>query len=149
MGTSRTITCTTDPQKVSCQTTTGEDKSDPNNSNTTSSFSPLPNLEFHPYAYLNFTIPLPYSLPVTPMSDYSINTSNKSPNQIPPHSPPLPIPLNPVQTTIAPQYLPLLPQTALNTLTTQMDLNKTICTIAYGLISTVHNREVLHALESK
>jgi hypothetical protein len=83
------------------------------------------------------------------MSDYSVNTSNELPSQTPPHSPPLPIPFNPVQTTIAPQYPPLSPQTALNALTTQMDLNETICAIAYGLVSTIHNREVLHALESK
>jgi hypothetical protein len=83
------------------------------------------------------------------MSDYSANASNESPNQTPPHSPLLPILFNPVQTTIAPQYPPLSPQTALNALTTQMDLNQTVHAIAYGLISTVHNREVLHALESK
>jgi hypothetical protein len=83
------------------------------------------------------------------MSDYSINASNESPNQTPSHSPPLPIPFNLVQTTIAPQYLPLSLQTALNALTTQMNLNETIHTITYGLISTVHNREVLHTLKSK
>jgi hypothetical protein len=83
------------------------------------------------------------------MSDYSTNASNKSPNQTPPHSLPLLIPFNPVQTTIAPQYPPLSPQTALNALTTQMDLNKTVHAIAYELISTMHNQEVLHALESK
>jgi hypothetical protein len=83
------------------------------------------------------------------MSDYSANASNESPNQTPPHSPLLPILFNPVQTTIAPQYPPLSPQTALNALTTQMDLNETVHAIAYRLVSTVHNREVLHALKSK
>ena len=101
------------------------------------------------YAYINFTVPLPYLLPVMPMSDYSVNPSNKSPNQTLPHSPPLLIPFNPVQTTIAPQYPPLSPQTALNVLTTQTDLNETVHAIAYGLVSTIHNREVLHTLESK
>jgi hypothetical protein len=41
------------------------------------------------------------------------------------------------------------PQTAVNILATQPDLNETVCTIAYGLISTVHRREVAHALETK
>jgi hypothetical protein len=117
LGTSGTIACTTNPQKVSCKIPTGEDKSDPDNSNTISSSPPLPNLEFHPYTYLDFTIPLPYSLPVTPMSNYSANASNESPNQTLPHSLPLPIPFNPVQTTIAPQYPLLSPQTTLNALT--------------------------------
>jgi hypothetical protein len=41
------------------------------------------------------------------------------------------------------------PQTTLNALTTQTDLNETAHTITYRLISTVHNREVLHTLEFK
>jgi hypothetical protein len=49
----------------------------------------------------------------------------------------------------SPQYPLLSPQTALNALTTQTDLNETVPTITYGLVSTIHNREVLHALESK
>jgi hypothetical protein len=68
------------------------------------------------------------------MSNYSANASNKSPNQTPPHSPPLPIPFNPVQTIIAPQYLLLSPQMTLNTLTNQTDLNETVHAIAYGLV---------------
>jgi len=38
---------------------------------------------------------------------------------------------------------------AINILASQADLNKTVQAIAYGLVSTVHNREVLHALQSK
>jgi hypothetical protein len=83
------------------------------------------------------------------MSDNSVNQSNKSPNQTLLHSPPLPIPFNPVQTTITPQYPPLLLQTTLNALTTQTDLNEMVYAIAYGIVSMVHNRKVLHTLESK
>jgi len=61
----------------------------------------------------------------------------------------LPIPFNPVATTVVPTYPPLSPQTALNVLASQPDLNETIRAIAYGLVSTVHNREVVHALQSK
>jgi hypothetical protein len=41
------------------------------------------------------------------------------------------------------------PQTAVNILATQPDLNETVCVIAYGLVSTVHRHEVAHALETK
>jgi hypothetical protein len=36
-----------------------------------------------------------------------------------------------------------------NILATQPDLNEMVCTIAYGLISTIHRREVAHVLETK
>ena len=120
------------------------------------SYPPLPTiskLEFHPYCYLNFEVPA--SFPHTPrmsMSDYSANLSNKSPASpatMPPQSPILPIPFNPVPTTVVPTYPPLSPQTAINVLASQPDLNETVRAIAYGLVSTVHNREVLHALQSK
>ena len=83
------------------------------------------------------------------MSDYSINASNESPATTPPQSPILPIPFNPVPATVVPAYPLLSPQTAINVLASQPDLNKTIRAIAYGLVSTVHNHEVLHALQSK
>jgi len=83
------------------------------------------------------------------MSDYSINASNESPATMPPQSPILPIPFNPVPTTVVPAYPLLSPQTAINVLASQPDLNETVRAIAYGLVSTVHNREVLHALQSK
>ena len=83
------------------------------------------------------------------MSDYSVNLSNKSPASMPPQSPTLPIPFNPVTTIIVPTYPPLSPQMALNVLATQPGLNNTIRAIAYGLVSTVHNCEVTHALQSK
>jgi hypothetical protein len=71
-----------------------------------------------------------------------------------PSSPILPIPFNPVADTpeiaqLAPNYTPVSLQTAVNILTTQPDLNETVCAIAYGLVSTVHCREVAHALETK
>jgi hypothetical protein len=37
----------------------------------------------------------------------------------------------------------------INILATQPDLNEMVCTIAYGLVSTVHRREVAHVLETK
>jgi hypothetical protein len=37
----------------------------------------------------------------------------------------------------------------INILATQPDLNEMVCTIAYGLVSTVHQREVAHVLETK
>jgi hypothetical protein len=52
-------------------------------------------------------------------------------------------------TQLAPNYTPVSPQTAVNILATQPDLNETVCAIAYGLVSTVHHREVAHALETK
>jgi hypothetical protein len=84
----------------------------------------------------------------------SVNLSNESPTSTMPSSPILPIPFNPVADAaeiaqLAPNYTPVSPQTAVNILTTQPDLNKTVCTIAYGLVSTIHCREVAHALETK
>jgi hypothetical protein len=83
-----------------------------------------------------------------------VNLSNESPTSTTPSSPCLPIPFNPVADTatiaqLAPNYTPISPQTAVNILTTQPDLNEMVCTIAYGLVSTVHRREVAHALETK
>jgi hypothetical protein len=71
-----------------------------------------------------------------------------------PSSPRLPIPFNPVTdaadlTSLAPNYVPVSPQTAVNILTTQPNLNETVRAIAYGLVSTVHHWEVAHALETK
>jgi hypothetical protein len=84
----------------------------------------------------------------------SVNLSNESPTSTTLSSPRLPIPFNPVAdpatiAQLAPNYTPVSPQTAVNILTTQPDLNKTVRTIAYGLVSTVHCREVAHALETK
>jgi hypothetical protein len=61
-----------------------------------------------------------------------------------PSSPRLPIPFNPVTdaadlTSLAPNYVPVSPQTAVNILTTQPNLNETVRAIAYGLVSTVHH----------
>jgi len=114
---------------------------------------PLPfysKLEFRPYTYIDFSIAtsFPHTLHMS-MSDYSVNTSNELPATMPPQSPILPIPFNPVTTTTIPTYPSLSPQMAINVLASQPDLNETVCTIAYGLISTVHNREVLHTLQSK
>jgi hypothetical protein len=66
----------------------------------------------------------------------------------------LTIPFNPVAdpeaiAQLAPNYTPVSPQTAVNILATQPDLNETVRAIAYGLVSTVHRREVAHALETK
>ena len=83
------------------------------------------------------------------MSNYSVNPSNESPATTPPQSPILPIPFNPVPTTVVPTYPLLSPQTAINILASQPNLNETVRAIAYGLISTVHNCKVLHALQSK
>jgi hypothetical protein len=84
----------------------------------------------------------------------SANLSNESPASSPPSSPTLPIPFNPVANaadlaSLAPNYVPVSPQTAVNILATQPDLNRTARAIAYGLVSTVHHREVAHALETK
>jgi hypothetical protein len=85
----------------------------------------------------------------------SANLSNESPASSPPTSPRLPIPFNPVAASpadvasLAPNYTPVSPQTAINILATQPDLNETVQAIAYGLVSTVHRREVAHALETK
>ena len=82
------------------------------------------------------------------MSDYSINVSNKSPVFTPPRSPTLPIPFRAPQNMvhIEPSFPPISPQTALAVLAMQDDLNDAVCAIAFGLISTIHNREVLHGL---
>jgi hypothetical protein len=71
-----------------------------------------------------------------------------------PSSPILPIPFNPITDPatigqLAPNYTPVSPQTAVNILATQPNLNETVRAIAYGLISTVHRRKVAHALETK
>jgi hypothetical protein len=71
-----------------------------------------------------------------------------------PSSPILPIPFNPVTdpaaiAQLAPNYTPVLPQTAVNILAAQPDLNEMVRAIAYGLISTIHRHEVAHALETK
>jgi hypothetical protein len=66
----------------------------------------------------------------------------------------LPIPFNPVAdpaaiAQLAPNYTPVSPQTAVNILATQPDLNETVRAIAYGLVSTVHRHKVAHALKTK
>jgi hypothetical protein len=103
-------------------------------------------------AYLTFDVDPNYSFLHYHMS--SVNLSNESPASTTPSSPILPIPFNPVAdpATIAqlvPNYTPVLPQTTVNILATQPDLNDTVRAIAYGLVSTVHHREVAHALETK
>jgi hypothetical protein len=84
----------------------------------------------------------------------SVNLSDESPASTTLSSPILPIPFNPVAdpeaiAQLAPNYTPVSPQTAVNILATQPDLNETVRAIAYGLVSTVHRREVAHALETK
>src|SRR6267142_4706993 len=153
MGTSRTMAHTSIVKGISLPTPLDKYKSplDP----TTKRTSPLPlpscpKLEFHPYCYLNFEVPASFPhTPQTSMSDYLLNTPNKSPATSPPQMPVLPIPFNPVATTVIPTYPPLSPQTVLNVLASQPDLNETVRAIAYGLVSTVHNREVIHALQIK
>jgi hypothetical protein len=71
-----------------------------------------------------------------------------------PSSPCLPIPFNPVANApdiaqLAPNYTPVSPQNTVNILATQLDLNETVHVIAYGLVSTIHRREVAHMLETK
>jgi hypothetical protein len=83
----------------------------------------------------------------------SVNLSNESPTSTTPSSPHLPIPFNPVAnaTTIAqlaPNYTPVSPQTAVNILTTQPDLNKTVHAIAYGLVSTAERSPMRSRLRS-
>jgi hypothetical protein len=109
-------------------------------------------LEFHPYAYLTYVVDPSYTFLHYHMS--SVNLSNESPASTMPSSPILPIPFNPIAdpaaiAQLAPNYTPVSPQTAVNILATQPDLNETVRTIAYGLVSTVHRREVAHALETK
>jgi hypothetical protein len=84
----------------------------------------------------------------------SVNLSNESPASTMPSSPILPIPFNPIAdpeavAQLTPNYTPVSPQTAVNILATQPDLNEMVRAIAYGLVSTVHRREVAHALETK
>jgi hypothetical protein len=80
----------------------------------------------------------------------SVNLSNESPASTTPSSPILPIPFNPEAIAqLAPNYTTVSPQTAVNILATQPDLNETVHAIAYGLVSTVHRHEVAHALETK
>jgi hypothetical protein len=109
-------------------------------------------LEFHPYTYLTYTVNPNYTFLHYHMS--SVNLSNESPASTTPSSPILPIPFNPVADTtaiaeLAPNYTPVLLQTAVNILATQPDLNETVHAIAYGLVSTVHCRKVAHAFETK
>src|SRR6267142_5703286 len=153
MGTCRTIACTTIVKRVSLSAPLDEYKNPLGP--TTKRTSPSPSLsrsklEFHPYSYINFEVPISFPhTPQTSMSDFSVNASNESPATTLPQSPIFPIPFNPVPTTVVLTYPPLSPQTAINVLASQPDLNETIRAIAYGLFSTVHNREVLHALQSK
>src|SRR6266850_2795905 len=106
MGTGRTIACTTIVKGISFSTPLDKYKN-PTDS-TTKRTSPLPllpvsKLEFHPYCYLNFKVPASFPhTPRTSMSDYSVNPSNESPATTPPQSPILPIPFNPVPTTVIP-----------------------------------------------
>jgi hypothetical protein len=109
-------------------------------------------LEFHPYAYLTYIVDPNYTFLHYRMS--SVNLSNESPASTTPSSPILPIPFNPVAdpaaiAQLAPNYTPVSPQTVVNILATQPDLNETVRTIAYGLVSTVHRCEVAHALKTK
>src|SRR6266850_3046117 len=153
MGTSRTIACTSIVKRVSLSTPLDEYKNPLGPTLKRTSPSSLPShskLEFHPYTYINFKVPTSFPhTPHTSMSDFSVNTSNESPATTPPQLPMLPIPFNPVATTALPAYPLLLPQTVINVLASQPDLNETVHAIAYGLISTVHNRKVLNALQSK
>jgi hypothetical protein len=109
-------------------------------------------LEFHPYTYLTYIVNPNYTFLHYRMS--STNLSNESPASTTPSSPILPIPFNPVADApalaqLAPNYTPVLLQTAVNILATQPDLNETVRAIAYGLVSTIYRREVAHALETK
>jgi hypothetical protein len=107
---------------------------------------------YHPYAYLNYAVDPTFTFLHYRMS--SENLSNESPASTTPSSPRLPIPFNPVAdatniASLTPNYTPVSPQTAVNILATQPDLNKMVHAIAYGLVLTVHHREVTHALETK
>jgi hypothetical protein len=109
-------------------------------------------LEFHPYAYLTYTVDPNYTFLHYRMS--SVNLSNESLTSTTLSLPILPIPFNPITDAaaiaqLAPNYTPVSPQTVVNILATQPDLNEMVRTIAYGLVSTVHRREVAHALETK
>jgi hypothetical protein len=108
---------------------------------------------FHPYAYLRYSVDLSYTFLHYRM--LLVNLSNESPASTTPSSPCLPIPFNPVADTtaeiasLAPNYIPVSPQTVVNILATQPNLNETVRVIAYGLVSTVHRQEVAHMLETK
>jgi hypothetical protein len=109
-------------------------------------------LEFHPYAYLTYTVDPNYTFLHYRMS--SVNLSNESLTSTTLSLPILPIPFNPITDAaaiaqLASNYTPVSPQTVVNILATQPDLNETVRTIAYGLVSTIHRREVAHALETK
>src|SRR6267142_3023888 len=153
VGTSRTIARSPIVKGIPCLSPPNSYKNPPGSMTKLSSslpLSPHSKLEFHPYAYIDFAVHAPFpQTPQTSMSDYSVNPSCKSPNTTPPQSPPLLIPFNPVTTTTIPTYPPLLPQTVINVLANQPNLNETIQAITYGLVSTVHNQEVLHTLQSK
>ena len=130
MGTSRTIACTSIVKRVSLSTPLDEYKNPLGPTLKRTSPSSLPShskLEFHPYTYINFKVPTSFPhTPHTSMSDFSVNTSNESPATTPPQSPTLPIPFNPVASTAVPTYPPLSPQMAINVLTSQPNLNKTV-----------------------
>jgi hypothetical protein len=80
----------------------------------------------------------------------SVNLSNESPASTMPSLPILPILFNPATIVqLAPNYTPVSPQTVVNILATQPDLNEMVHVIAYGLVSTVHRRKVAHALKTK
>src|SRR6266850_685442 len=153
MGTSRTIAHSPIVKRIPLSPPLDEYKSPLGPMSKLSSPSPLlshSKLEFHSYTYIDFAVPTSFPhTPQTSMSDYSVNASNESPATMPPQSPTLPIPFNPVATTAIPTYPPLLPQTVINVLASQPNLNETIQAIAYGLVLTVNNWEVLHAQQSK
>ena len=82
------------------------------------------------------------------MSDAgSTNLSNESPARSPP--------LSPSTTAVPPEPFtpgsqrPLSPQTALNILATQPDIDTTVRAIAYGLVATIHNRDVINHLQNE
>jgi hypothetical protein len=117
--------------------------------------SPIPCIVlafYHPYAFLNYVVDPTFTFLHYWMS--SVNLSNESPASTMLSSPCLPIPFNLVANTtdiasLAPNYVPVSPQTAVNILATQPDLNEIVRAIAYRLVSTVHRWEVAHALETK
>jgi len=153
VGTSRTIARPPIVKRIPLLPPIDKYKNPTNPTSKSFPFFPLPpfsKLEYNPYTYLNFNVltSFPHTL-CTSMSNYSINASNESPATMLPQSSILPIPFNPVTTTTIPTYPLLSPQTAINILASQPDLNETIRAITYGLVSTIHNREVLHTLQSK
>jgi hypothetical protein len=83
----------------------------------------------------------------------SVNLSNESPASTTPSLPHLPIPFNPVANAatiaqLAPNYTPISPQTAVNILATQPDLNEMVRAIAYGLVSTAERSPMRSRLRS-